>query len=413
MPDFLYVVKNEEGKTIKGSLSTVDKDAAVEQLQKQGYFIISVNPAKKDPSMKFSQSKSEIEGKRKFSHKRVKIEDKLLFSRQLATMLESGVNLLRSLNVIVLQVESEEFYKVLCQVRDDVEQGVSLSLTLSKFPKYFDSLWVSLTEIGEASGTMPRVLNKLAFYVERKEAFRSAIISAVIYPAILFSVSIGAILFFALFIGPRFKVLYDSLDAELPALTQTMLNVFDTIKTKFFLITGVFCAIFIIAKKYFKTPVGQRQLENFLFGLPGVGHVMKTIVVERFTSQMSILVESGVPILYALDIGERMIGNKICEDVLKEMKSKVREGKLISEEMIRTGFFPPMASQMIAIGEETGELGKMLDHVAEYYQRYVQTFMTRFSTIFEPFILVFMGGTIGLIVLSMFLPIFNIASMGG
>ncbi|MDP8266689.1 MAG: type II secretion system F family protein [Candidatus Aceula meridiana] len=411
MLTFSYTVKDENGKTIKGMADAVDKETLVEQLQRQGYYIVNVALPTKESLEATPVQKSKPT--KKFSHNKVDMSDKLLFSRQLATMLEAGVNLLRSLNVIVGQIESKQFHKILTQVRDDIEQGLSLSVALAKYPKVFSTLWVSLVEVGEASGTMPMVLDKLAFYIEREEKFRSAVISGLIYPALLFIVAIGAILVFAFVIGPKFEDLYGQFDAELPALTVAVLGFFKLLTKHFFQLLGVICVIFVLARKYFRTPIGQVQLEGFIFMLPVAGPVIKTIVVEKFTSQMSILIDTGVPILYALDIVERMIGNKTCEAVIKQMKEKVREGRLVSEEMSKSNFFPPMATQMIAIGEETGELGKMLNHVAEFYQRFVETFIHRFATIFEPFMLIFMGATIGVLVLAMFLPIFDISSMAG
>jgi len=298
-------------------------------------------------------------------------------------------------------------------VKNDVEQGSSFSASLAKHPKIFDQFWVSLVEVGEASGTMPVILEKLAFYLEQRAGFKSALISAIIYPAILLVVASGAIMFFALVIGPKFKTLFDSFNVELPIITRVLLGTFDFIKSRFLVIIGAIGGILLLVRNYGRTPTGKFNIERILFSLPKFGYVYKTIVVERFTSQMSILVETGVPILYALDITQRMMENLTCENIISEIKKNVREGKLIADQMGKSGFFPPMAVQMILIGEETGELGKMLKRVAQYYQEYVEVFMKRFGTIFEPIMLVFMGGVIGVIVVAMFLPIFNISQLGG
>jgi type IV pilus assembly protein PilC len=410
MPNFIYTAKDLSGKMIKESASSANKDALIAPLQGQGYFVLNIEESESTASFQKTQTSK---AQKRFKRKKINAQDTLLFSRQLATMLESGVNLFKSLNVIVNQVESENFHKVLAEIRDDVEQGASLSVSLAKHPKVFNPLWVSLTEVGEASGTMPLVLNKLADYVEKADAFRTAIISALIYPALLFCVAIGAILFFALVIGPKFQEMYSSMSLKLPVLTQTLLNVFTFVRSQILVITAAICAIFILGKRYIDTPIGRLQLEKLIFKIPVLGEMVRTAIMERFASQMSILVESGVPILYALDIIERLIGNKTCAAIVAQIKIGVREGKLISDEMMKTDFFPPMAAQMIAIGEETGELGKMLNHIAEYYQRALQTFTARFASIFEPIVLIFMGVTIGTMVLAMFLPIFNLSSGGG
>ncbi len=407
MPRFSYTAKDSNGKTIHGTDEAPSQETLVSRLQQQGLYVVKVSSFSSEMTDKKGPAVS-----KQFSHNKVKLDDLLVFCRQLATMIESGITLSRALNIIVQQVDSKQLYSVLTAVKKDVEQGVALSAALAKHPRYFDQFWVSLMEVGEASGTMPTVLEKLAFYMEQQAAFRSSIVSALVYPAVLFVVAIGAILAFALFIGPRFKSIFDSFDIELPLITVILLNSFAFLKSKFLLIVACIGAILVVIRKYAKTPIGKKHIENIIYGLPKFGYIYKIMVVERFTSQMSILVDSGVPILYALDITQRMIGNKTCEEIISRIKDSVREGKLLAEPMIESGFFPPMAVQMITIGEETGELAKMLRRVSEYYQNTVSTFMKRFATLIEPLMLLFMGGTIGLLVIAMFLPLFSLATMG-
>ncbi len=409
MPRYAYTVKDATGKAVTGVEEAADKEIIITKLQRQGYFIVNIEPYMTPDEKKKTSGQVAT---RKFTHNKVILEDLLILCRQLATMLDSGVNLIRGLDVILMQVDGKQLYDTLTQVKRDVEQGISFSASIAKHPKVFNQLWISLVEVGEAAGTMPTVLEKLAFYLEREQAFRSSILSAILYPVILLIVAFGAIIFFALVIGPKFKALFKSFNVQLPLITSVLLNIFAFISSKFiFIIVGIFAIIFVI-RNYAKTAQGQKKIEEILFTLPKFGYVFKTIVVERFTSQMSILVDSGVPILYALDITQRMIGNKTCELIINDIKNKVREGKLIADPMQKSGFFPPMTVQMIAIGEETGELGKMLKKIAEYYQTYVEIFMKRFGTIFEPIMLIFMGFTIGIIVVAMFLPIFSIAQIG-
>ncbi|MBI3314345.1 MAG: type II secretion system F family protein [Candidatus Omnitrophica bacterium] len=400
---FSYTAKDALGKTRTAIVEALDEQALVEKLQGDGYFVLSVKPA--SPKMAAVQSRVS-EG---FTHKKVKIEDMLVFARQLATMLEAGVTLLRSLDVISAQVESKELGRVLKQVRDDVEQGKPLSGSLAKHPKVFSPFWVSLVEVGEASGTMPMVLNKLAFYTEQEAAFRSTIVSAMIYPAVLFFISIGAVLFFALFVGPKFETIFKGMGTELPGLTVAVLGVFYVLKHHFIWIVLTVAGFMFLLRKYIGTDQGRLAFENVMFHLPAVGGVYKLIVVERFASQMAILMDSGVPILYALEITEKLVSNKTCSLIIAQVRESVREGKLLADPMGESGFFPSMAVQMIKVGEETGELGKMLKHVSGFYQRNVEAFMKRFGTLIEPVMLVFMGGLIGTIVLAMFLPLFSLS----
>jgi type IV pilus assembly protein PilC len=408
MPKFQFNAKDINGKSLVDIAEAMSEQALVDQLQARGFFVLSIQPYVSAPPKSESAQTKKV--KDSFTHANVTMDDILIFARQLATMLEAGITLLRSLDVINSQVESRLLYNVLTQVRNEVEQGRSLSSALEKHPKQFSQFWVSLVEVGEASGTMPQVLEKLAIYMEQQAAFKSIIISAVIYPAILMCVCVGAICFFAFFVGPKFETIYASMGKELPAFTTLILTVFKFIKEKIFLIIGASFGASFMFKSYIRTNVGQIQFEKFMFNLPVFGAVVKLIVVERFAAQMSILIDSGVPILYALEITEKLVENRTCGLIVNDIRESVREGRLLAEPMEKSGFFPPMAVQMIKVGEETGELSKMLKHVSKFYQANVEAFMKRFGTMIEPFMLLFMGGVIGTIVLAMFLPMFSMGS---
>jgi len=403
MPSFYYTVKDNAGKTKTAIIEALDENSLVEKLQNDGYLVISVRPAREKTTAEAPVKKAKT-----FDHDKHKIEDLLVLSRQLATMLEAGVTMLRSLDVIKSQIQSKELYNAVNKIHEDIEQGSSLSGALAKHPKLFNQFWVSLAEVGEASGTMPLVLNKLASHVEQEVAFKSAIISAMVYPMILFAVCIGAIVFFALVVGPKFQDIFNSMHTELPILTRCLLSTFDFIKHYILYLIGGSVGLFFILKAYFSTPMGTLQFEQIIYGLPIAGEVTKLIVVERFAAQMAILTESGVPILYALEITEKLVDNKTCGLVIAQVREGVREGKGMADSLMQSGFFPMMAVQMIKVGEETGELGKMLKHVAEFYEANVEAFMKRFGTLIEPFMLVFMAAVIGLIVVSIFMPLFKI-----
>ena len=407
MPMFSYTVKDNTGKTKTGVLESFNEQVLVDRLQKEGYFIIDIRLA-----MQRTVLKSEKEGEEfRFDHEKVKLEDLLVFSRQLATMLEAGVTMLRSLNIIISQIQSKQLFTAVKQIHDDIEHGSSLSVALVKHPRIFNQFWVSLAEVGEASGTMPKVLNKLANHVEKDAAFRSAIISAMVYPAILFVVCIGAITFFALVVGPRFETIFTSMHVQLPLMTKCLLGSFHFIKDYFlFIVVGV-VVTFILLKSYIATPFGCLRYEKVLFKLPVVGEIIKLIVVERFSAQMAILIDSGVPLLYSLEITEKLVGNKTCGLVIAQVREQVREGRGMADALMDNGFFPVMSAQMIKVGEETGDLGKMLQHVADFYQSNVEAFMKRFGTLIEPFMLVFMATIIGTIVVAIFLPLFKLSQV--
>ena len=413
MPNYFYTVKDNAGKTKTALIQASSEDALVEKLQSEGYFVVNIRLAMEKSTLKDDKGKPASKDDKnktdfKFHHDKFKTEDLLVFSRQLATMLEAGVTVLRSLDVIMSQIQSREMFVAVTKIHDDIEQGSSLSVALAKHPRIFNQFWVSLAEVGEASGTMSLVLNKLAQHVEQEVAFQSAIVSAMVYPLILFVVCIGAVLFFALVVGPRFEDIFNSMHVQLPLMTRCLLGFFDFIKHYFLFIFGGIFGLILILKGYFSTPMGELQYEKIIYKIPVIGDITKLIVIERFAAQMAILTESGVPILYALEITEKLVNNKTCGLVVAQVREGVSEGKGMAAPLMESGFFPMMAVQMIKVGEETGELGKMLKHVAEFYQANVEAFMKRFGTLIEPFMLVFMAAMIGTIVISIFLPLFKL-----
>ncbi|MBF0489825.1 MAG: type II secretion system F family protein [Candidatus Omnitrophica bacterium] len=410
MPMYNYKVRDAAGNVRIDMTEALNELVLVEKLQEKGYFVIKVVE-----SLDLVQSAQQYDFKKeptKFTHDATKLEDLLIFSRQLATMLDSGVPLMRSLDVIVNQITSKQLHAVLQKVRSDVQSGKSLSQALGKHTTIFGQFWVCLVEVGEASGALPVILTKLAVHVEEEEAFRSAISTALVYPMILAVASVGAVIFFALFVAPRFEEIFASMHADLPLMTRILLGVFKFIKVYFVLLAaGIGLGLFM-GMNYIKTPLGKLQWEQFIFNLPVVGEVVKLILMERFASQMSILVGSGVPILLSLDIVARLLDNSSCSLLVGKIHDEVREGKGLADSMEKDSFFPGMAVQMIKVGEETGELSKMLEHVAKYYKNNVNAFVKRFATIIEPFMLVFMAFVIGVIVLSIFLPLFKLGQGG-
>lgn len=406
MPMFTYCVKDANGKTKKDMAESLNEQSLIDRLQNEGYFIVSIASAIAKAPAKSEQT---VVKPRKFTHNKVKLEDLLVFARQLATMLDSGVTLMRSLSVIVDQVESKKLYEIITDLRNNVEQGKTLSSSLAKYPKVFSQFWVSLIEVGEASGTMPMVLEKLTAYTEQQASFRSTIVSALVYPGVLFVICVGAIGFFALFVAPRFETIFITMKVDLPGLTKVLLAIFKFVKSNFLLIIGACVGFYYFVKQYLTTHHGKLSFERMMFNLPTVGKIYKLIIVERFAAQMAILVDSGVPILYALEITEKLVENITCSVIVAQIREAVREGKLLADPMQESGFFPSMAVQMIKVGEETGQLGKMLKHVAEFYARNVAEFMKRIGTIIEPVMLVVMGSIIGTIVLAMFLPMFSLS----
>lgn len=410
MPRFFYTVRDNKGQKNSGVEDGFNQEDVISKLQARGFLVVSIIPEVKDEGLALNK----VSGSRmKFKHFGINSEDLMLFCRQLATLLGAGVTILKSMDIISMQVASAKLYNVIRKIIKDMEAGLSLHEAMSKHPAIFSELWVNLVESGEASGNMSMILGRLAGYLERNEAFKRKIISALIYPIILFLAGTGALLFLTLKIIPTFAELFKGFNVKLPALTEALIGVSSFLRHNFiFILLGAGAAVFCF-RKYIKTKEGRRNYEKTLFNIPVLGDFFRGLVVERFSSEMFTLVESGVPILYSLEIAEHSVGSVVVADVIHNIKDEVRSGKTLSKPLEKSGFFEPMVVQMVAIGEEIGELPQMFKKINQFYQEYVEMFLTRISAMFEPIMLIFMGGVIGVMVVGMFLPIFQISKIGG
>lgn len=413
MPRFYYEVRDTAaGHKTTGSEEAASQEDLIVRLQSKGLIVLNVSTdARVFERFQKSEVISSTAGRPR--HYRISGDDIVLLCRHLATLLGAGVTILKSLEVISKQVASRKLYLVLKDLEKNMEAGLSFHEAMAKHPSVFSDLWVNIVESGEASGSLAVVLNRLATYLERNAAFKRKIISALIYPMILMIAGLGALLFLTIKIIPTFAQLFEGFKVPLPYLTKVLISVSFFLRTKFLLIIGVVVTIIILFKKYISTNDGRRQYEKFRFRLPLFGDFFRVIIVERFSSEMSTLVESGVPILYSLEIAEHSVGSLIMADVIRKIKEDVREGKSLSDALEKYGFFDPMVVQMISIGEEIGELSNMFRRLNLFYQEYVETFLTRFTALFEPIMLIFMAFVIGAMVVGMFLPIFQIAQLGG
>lgn len=412
MPRFFYIARDKTGKKETGFQEASNQEEAVSKLQAKDLLVINISLEYKDS---LPESATSITSKARFKpkHYRITSNDLTLFCRQLATLLGAGVTILKSLDVIAQQVASRRLYFVIKDLQKQMEAGLSFHEAMAKHSEVFSELWVNLVESGEASGNLAVILNRLAGYLERNAAFKKAIITALIYPAILLVVGLSALLFLTIKIIPTFAELFKGFNVKLPFLTQMLISFSVFMRASFWIIVVIFGIIIFILKKYIATRMGRRKYEEFLFSLPVFGEFFKVIVVERFTSEMSTLVESGVPILYSLEISERSVNNLILGEIIHVIKEDVREGKSLSSSLVKSGFFDPMIVQMVSIGEEVGELSSMFKKADDFYQENIQTFLQRFTSMFEPMMLIFMGVVIGIMVIGMFLPIFQIAQIGG
>lgn len=402
MPFFRYVARDKAGKLIDEITETKNEEDLINGLQAKGLLVISVMPA---PEAK-SKKKADM---RKY-HRVVKPHDLIMFSRELATLLGAGVTLIKSLEILCRQIESQTLLMAVEQIKKDVEGGYTFQNALKKHDKIFSSFWINLVETGEASGHLPLSLDQVAVYLEENAELKRKIISALMYPMVLVVVAIGAISVFLIKVIPIFSEIFKGFNVELPVLTQIVINISTIARKYFFIVIGVTIVIFFVIKKYISTEKGRWQFDQAILRVPVVGQLVQEIATERFASGLGTLIKSGVPILHALEISEKTAGNKVMEKELREVRTAVKEGKGMGQTMQKSDLFSPLVIQMISVGEEIGELGKMLDRVAVFYKERVNTFISRVTTLFEPIVLVFMGIVVGILVVAMFMPIFSLSS---
>jgi type IV pilus assembly protein PilC len=337
----------------------------------------------------------------------------MMFSRQMATMLETGVTLIKAINILLSQVESKKLMEILHEVKKEVEGGKTLRSAMSKYPKVFSIFWLNLIEIGEASGHLTESLNEIALFQENSHKLREKIISALIYPSLLIAVSIAAILIFTMRIVPIFAGILTSFNVELPALTQGVMWATQFLNHWFlYLATSLILGV-VILKRLIKTPAGGVLFNRITLKIPLIGEFLEAVYCERIASTLGTLLQSGVSILHALDIVEKTVTNRVYRSAIGEIKEEVRQGKPLAIQLENSGLFPMVMVQMITVGEEVGELGKMLQRFSSYYQGKIDTMVSRLTALIEPVILLFMGAVIGTLVIAMFLPIFKLSKIGG
>ncbi len=401
MPNFKYTVKNQEGKTISASTHAKTRENLIDLLRKQEFTIISI------------EEDTNIRVKGVSIAKKVKLDDLVIFSRQLATMVEAGIPLVGVLDILSQQIENKGFGETIKKLRDDIETGSSFSQALAKHPRIFSVLYINMVKAGESSGMLDEILNRVSVYLEKTATLQRKVKSAMIYPIAVITISIGITIFLLVKVVPTFKGIFDMLGGALPLPTQVLLTISDFMR-KWFLFAIIGLIIFVVAiMRYIKTEKGRLVLDIILLKLPVFGNIIKKVSVAKFSRTFSTLIKSGVPILSSLDIVAKTSGNMIVERAVNNAKKAVREGKNLAEPLSHSPVFPPMVVRMIAVGEQAGELEKMLSKIADFYDEQVDAAVSGLTSLIEPMIILFLGVIVGGIVLAIFMPIFKITEILG
>ena len=344
---------------------------------------------------------------------RVKAKTLAVFTRQLATMIDAGLPLVQSLDILAEQEENITFKEVLNQVKDDVESGMTFAASLKKHPKVFSDLYTNMVVAGEEAGTLDVILNRLATFIEKAEALRRKVKSALMYPMIVTFVAIVVVGILMVFVIPTFEKMFREAGQQLPGLTQLVVDMSKFTRNNILYVI-VAIILFILAIRYIRrTEQGKKAIDTLLLKLPVFGILLRKVAVARFTRTLSTLMTSGVPILDGLQIVAKTSGNKVIEDAVMEARENISSGENIAEPLARSKVFPPMVTRMISVGENTGALDQMLNKIADFYEDEVDTAVAGLTSMLEPLMIVFLGGVVGTIVIAMYLPIFNMANAIG
>jgi len=399
---FTYTAKKERGALFSGEAMGDSKAAVVADLRRKGLTVVSLEQKRGMPDLKTLLENG----------KRISVRDKAVFARQFATMINSGLAVLRGLYVLEEQTENTRLKKIIKAVRDDVEAGSPVSDAMAKHPAAFDRLYVAMVRAGEASGALDQTLIRLATQLEKQDSLRRSIKSAMTYPILIACFAIMVMIGMLLFIIPIFANMYKDLGGQLPGLTRMMMGVSNMLKGYWFIIFPVIFLMMWALVRLKNTEQGRRAWDRFKLSLPmKLGPIIQKIAVARFSRTFATLIGSGVPILQAIDITGKTSGNTVIEEAMLDVKESVRCGEPIAKPLMRMSVFPPMVTHMISIGEETGALDSMLNKIADFYEDEVDAAVKSLTSIIEPIMMMFVGGLVGLIVISMYLPMFNIMNL--
>ncbi len=345
--------------------------------------------------------------------KKVKQRSIAVFTRQLATMIDAGLPLVQSLEILSAQQDSKVFKDIIRQIREDVEGGSTFAGALKKHPATFNELYTNLVVAGEEGGILDNILTRLANYIEKSEALNKKVKSALIYPATIVGVAVIVVMILMIFVIPVFETMFKSAGQSLPLPTLIVLTLSKLIKKYIIILIPALILLFYLGKKYYQTQNGRAVIDRLLLKLPVFGPLLKKVAVARFSRTLGTLVSSGVPILDGLTIVSRTSGNRTIEAAILNARASIREGETIAEPLNRSAIFPPMVIQMISVGESTGALDSMLSKIADFYEEEVDIAVANLTSLLEPFLMIFLGVVIGGVVISMYLPIFNMASAVG
>ncbi len=404
MPVFFWEGKTAQGKILKGEMEAVSLEALFAHLRSQR---IRPTPTRIREKGRGLEREITIPGFRA----KVKAHDVMIFTRQFAAMIDAGLPIVQGLDILSEQSENKVFRNVIRKVRNDVEGGSTLADALKKHPKVFDDLYVNMVLAGEAGGVLNTVLNRIAVFIEKAAKLKRKVKGAMIYPCTIIAVAVAVVTILLLYVIPVFAELYGSMGKVLPAPTQITINISNWFRAYFPYTVGAISLMAVTIRMYYKTDQGRIAIDGLLLRLPVVGDLLRKVAVARFAQNMSVLLSSGVPILDGLAITAKTAGNRVVEKAVMDARIGISKGKTIAEPLAESKVFPPMVYHMVAIGENTGALDSMLKKIGDFYEEEVDSAVANLTALMEPLIMVVLGVILGGLVISMYLPIFQLGSL--
>jgi type IV pilus assembly protein PilC len=399
MAAFAYTAINSAGHQLTGEISAADVAAAREQLRTRGLLVerIEEQPAASSGRSPF---------------KKVKPKSLQIFSRQFATMIEAGVNVVTALVVLEEQTDDKYLATVISEIRADVEQGALLSQAMGRHPKVFSQLFISMVEAGEAAGVLDQVLDRVAFQIEKETQIKRRVKGAMVYPIVVLVFATLVLIGMLLFLVPVFTDIFKDLGGELPALTKMVVGASDLLRERYYIVFPLMIGAFVGIRRYKKTERGRQQWDRLKLKTPmQIGEIVRKVAMARFSRTLSTLIAAGVDIIKSLEITGATAGNWVVEEALADVRARVHEGIPIAQPLAENPVFPPMVAQMVRIGEETGELEKMLGKVADFYEDEVDASIQSLTSIIEPLMMIAVGLMVGVIIIAMYLPMFKLLTL--
>lgn len=401
MPQFTWKGKTARGEQKSGEIMAENKNMAMSNLKRQGITVSEITEKKVPPKKGAPKKRKIIE------------KDVVIFTRQFSTMFSAGIPIVQGLDIMARQIDNRALGEVIGGIKADVESGSTLADSMKKYPKVFDDLFVNLVAAGEAGGILDGVLLRLANYIEKSMKLKKKVKGAMIYPAIIMGVAVLVIAVIMIFVVPVFSKIFGEMGIPLPAPTKLIIAFSNFVAgIGGLMIVGSFVGVIMGIANYRKTVGGRRNTDKIMLKLPVFGDLLRKVAVARFTRTLGTLISSGVPILDALEICARTAGNKIIEESVFVVKSDVSSGKTLSEPLSQSPeIWPPMAVQMIGVGEQTGALDAMLVKIADFYDDEVDDAVNNLTTLLEPMMMVFLGTTVGFVVVALYMPIFKMGEI--